>query len=76
MSKKPDKKEAAAPAKEPPAKEAPKKEEAKPAAKPVAAAGAAKPEKKAKKEEKGIHAIYIQKRNSPPEKPKEEEAKQ
>jgi len=58
MSKKPDKKEAAAPAKEPPAKEAPKKEEAKPAAKPVAAAGAAKPEKNAKKEEKGIHAIY------------------
>jgi small subunit ribosomal protein S27Ae len=58
MSKKPDKKEAAAPpaAKEAPKTEAPKKEEAKPAAKPAAAA---KPEKKAsKKEEKGIHAIY------------------
>jgi ubiquitin-small subunit ribosomal protein S27Ae len=59
MSKKPDKKDAAAPPAKEVAKEAPKKEEAKPAAKPAAAAGAAKPEKKAaKKEEKGIHAIY------------------
>ena len=57
MSKKPDK--APAPAKEAAPKEAPKKEEAKPAAKPAAAAGATpKPEKKAKKDEKGIHAIY------------------
>jgi ubiquitin-small subunit ribosomal protein S27Ae len=56
MSKKPEAKKEAAP---PAAKEAtPKKEEAKPAAKPAAVAGTPKPEKKAKKEEKGIHAIY------------------
>jgi small subunit ribosomal protein S27Ae len=54
MSKKVEKKEA--PAKEVAPKEEPKKEAVKP--QPKAAAAAPKQEKKAKKEEKGIHAIY------------------
>jgi small subunit ribosomal protein S27Ae len=58
MSKKPEKKEAAAPATKEaakPATEAPKKDEAK-TQKPAAAP--AKAEKKPKKEEKGIYAMY------------------
>jgi ubiquitin-small subunit ribosomal protein S27Ae len=54
MSKKVEKKEATPAAKEAPKTEAPKKEEAKPQ-KPAAAP---KAEKKAKKEEKGIYAMY------------------
>ncbi len=56
MSKKPEKPAATppAPAKEAPKTEAPKKEEAKPA---KTAAPASAP-RKAKKEEKGIHAVY------------------
>jgi small subunit ribosomal protein S27Ae len=56
MSKKPEKTAAAQPAtaKEAPKPEAPKKEEAKPA-KPAAPTAAPK---KAKQEEKGIHAMY------------------